>query len=241
MDIVKESFKRFTQNFIGSSFHMTNNVSIYKSGIDHWSMNYCFVDGEISDKDLNFIKEKFDVSGILFSKEKIDDHILEIESFHPVGPFPLMLREEVPDFYTAPVYDDMEILTVREYPMIFSDFLDVFCDIRNLNSDEIKQKINIDSLTKENHFFVAYMSDNPVGIFYAISNDFDAFIIDASVKESYRNTGVLNAMAKKAKEEALKNEILNFYSIPTSDFSVRVMDDQGYKTIGAYHFWQNVK
>lgn len=241
MDIVTNSFKQFTEIFNGASFHINNNVSIYKSGIDHWSMNFCFVSNYISDIDIDFIQNKFNINGTVFSSSNFNDEILRIEGLKPLGKFPIMLREEVPDFYKAPTYDDMEILSVSDYPMIFNDFVQVFCEIRGIDKKSFYNKINIDNLTNNNHFFVAYMSDIPVGTFYAISSNEDAFVLDASVKENYRNTGILNAMAKKAKEEALTKEIFNFYSIPTSEFSVRVMNDQGYKLTGTCFLWQNVK
>lgn len=241
MEIMANSFKQFTEMFNGASFHINNNVSIYKSGIDHWSMNFCFVSNEIVDSDIDFIKNKFDINGIIFSSTNFNEDILKIETLRPIGKFPIMLREEIPDFYKAPVYDDIEILSVSDYPMIFGDFIDVFSSVRGIEKDYINNKINIDNLKNNNHFFVAYMSDIPVGSFYAISNNEDAFTLDVSVKENYRNTGILNAMAKKAKEEALKKDIFNFYSIPTSEFSVRVMNDQGYKMIGSCFLWQNVK
>lgn len=241
MDIVTQSFKQFTELFTTSSFHMTQNVSIMKTGINHWSMNYCIINGPLENKDIEFIKNKFDVSGLLFSTYRILEEVSSIETVYPIAEFPFMLREEVPDFYKAPVYDDMEILSVSEYPLIFEDFIDVFCVTRELKKEEVKSKINIENLKNNNHFFVAYMSDIPVGIFYAISYEDNAFILSASVKENYRNTGILNAMAKKAKEEALKLDIYNFYALPTSEFSVRVMKDQGYKMIGSYYVWQNIK
>lgn len=241
MNIVKDSFKEFTENFIGSSFHMSNNVSIYKSGIDHWSMNFCFINGTVEDKELEFIEKKFDVPGTLFSINNKNNDLIDIDSMTFVGDFPFMLREEVPDFYKAPVYDDMEILSVSDYPMSFVDFVEVFCEIRKIDKDKTMNMIKKEQLKNNNHFFVAYMNDSPVGAFHAISHGENAFIMDALVKENYRNTGVLNAMAKKAKEEALRKEIFNFYSIPTSEFSVRVMNDQGYKPIGMYYLWQNSK
>lgn len=241
MDIVTKSFKEFSELFTSSSFHMRKNVSIMKTGIDHWSMNFCIINGDLEQADIDFIKNKFDVPGILLSAYQSDDRLWSIESLKPGEEFPFMKREEVPDFYKAPFYDDIEVLSVSEYPMIFSDFISMFCQIRSLDEETVMNKINIDKLKNNHHFFVAYMSDNPVGIFHAISDNEDAFIIESSVKENYRNTGVLNVMAKKAKEYALSRDLYNFYAIPTSEFSVKVMKEMGYYLIGTYHIWQNTK
>lgn len=237
MEIVKKSLKQFTENFVGSSFHMTQNVSIYKSGVDYWSMNFCFIEEGLKEKEIDFIKNKLDLQSVVISEKNIKEMLIEDDNFYFIAEIPLMIREEVPDFYKSPHYDDMEILAVSDYPMIFPDFIKVFAEVRDLDEEYLKNLINIENLTKNNHFFVAYMSEIPVGIFYAVSFDDNAFIIDASVKESYRNTGILNAMAKKAKEEALSREIFNFYSIPSSEFSVRVMNDQGYKPLKNYYVW----
>jgi len=220
---------------------MTPNVEIYKSGIDHWSMNFCFVSNELENSDIDFIRNKLDINSVIISSKNFDEKIWELDDIVSLGEFPFMLREEIPDFYKAPFYDDMEILSVAEYPMIFTDFIQVFSEVRGIEEKDIINMIDVENLKQNNHFFVSYMSDIPVGIFYAISNEDSAFIIDASVKESHRNTGILNAMAKKAKEEALSKEIFNFYSIPTSEFSVRVMNDQGYNLVGTFCLWQNVK
>jgi len=220
---------------------MTPNVEIYKSGIDNVSMNFCFVNNYIEESDINFINNKFDLNGFIFTSNNFHPDIFLIENLTPIGKFTLMMREEVPDFYRAPFYDDIEILSVEEYPMIFTDFIKVFSEVRGLDKEEITKSIDIENLKLNNHFFVAYMSDIPVGTLYAISNEDNAFVIDASVKENYRNTGILNALAKKAKEVVLSKEIFNFYAIPTSDFSLRVMNDMGFQVIDITFLWQKSK
>lgn len=220
---------------------MNKNVEIYKSGIDNVSMNFCFVKDYIEESDVDFINNKFNINGFIITSNNFHPDIYLVENLNPIGKFLLMLREEVPDFYRAPFYDDIEILSVEEYPMIFTDFIKVFSEVRGLDEEEVTRSIDIENLKLNNHFFVAYMSDIPVGTLYAISNQDNGFVIDASVKENYRNTGILNAMAKKAKEAVLFKEIFNFYAIPTSDFSLRVMNDMGFRPINVLFLWQKSK
>lgn len=241
MDIVRNSFKDFSKIFLDSSFHMKNGIEVFKTEVDHWSMNFCFIGGEVTGEGLTFIKEKLDVNSLIFCKSSISKELKDVQGIHYIGEFPYMERKESRESYYAPFYDDIEILTVREYPGAFKDFVKVFSEIRGLDESYLMSKINMSSLTTNNFFFVAYISNIPVGIFYAISYGENAFIVEASVKENYRNSGILTAMAKSAKEEAIKHGIYNFYTIPTSDFSIKVINEQGYNKIGSYHIWQNVK
>lgn len=238
MEIVKKSFKEFTENFKGSSFHFRNNVQIMKSNINKISCNFCFLENEILDDDINFIKDKLDIDSIIISKKQFN---LSLDNIYYIGEIPLMKREEIPDFYKAPHYDDIEILSVRDYPMIIKDYVEVFANIRGLEKDYVDSIFNYEGLKNNNHFFVAYLSENPAGIFHAVSYEDNAFIVGTGVKNQYRNSGLLTAMAKYAKESALNLEIYDFYALPTSEFSVRVMNDQGYKMIDSYHIWQNIK
>jgi hypothetical protein len=189
-----------------------------------------------SDKD--FLENKLDVNSMIFSKHYLDDEFLNSKNISYVGQYPFMLREEVPDFYKAPNYDDLEILSVEDYPMVIEDYIKIFSEARGMEKSVVKGFFDIQKLKNNNHFFVAYLSDNPAGIFYAISYEENAFVMEVSIKDQYKNSGILTAMAKAAKESALKKDILNFYSIPTSEFSVKVMTEQGYKVIGSYHVWR---
>lgn len=238
-DIVKDSFRQHISNFTGASFHIRKNVEIMKSGLNHYSCNFCFVGSELSSSDKDFIKDKLNTDAMIFSKHDINDDLLNFKKNYYLGKYPFMLRQEVPDFYKAPNYDDLEILSVEEYPMIIEDYIKIFGDARGIEKDVVKKSFNIERLKNNNHFFVAYLSDNPAGIFYAISHGEDAFVMEVFTKDQYKNSGLLTAMAKTAKEHALKKDVLNFYAIPTSEFSIKVMSDQGYKTIGFYHIWKS--
>jgi hypothetical protein len=237
-DIVKDSFRQHISNFTGASFHIRKNVEIMKSGLDHYSCNFCFVGSELSSSDKDFIKDKLNTDAIIFSKHNIKDDLSDFKKNYYLGKYPFMLRQEVPDFYKAPNYDDLEILSVEEYPMIIEDYIKIFSESRGMEKDVIKKSFSIERLKNNNHFFVAYLSDNPAGIFYAISYGENAFVMETFIKDQYKNSGLLTAMAKAAKEYALKKNMINFYAIPTSEFSVKVMGEQGYKVIGSYHMWR---
>jgi predicted ribosome-associated RNA-binding protein Tma20 len=239
MDKMQVSLKDLVKNFSGYSYHMKKNIEIVNSGIDHWSLNFCFTEKEISKEEAYFIKDKLNKRGLIISKELMNKELMETEGFKYVGKFPYMKREESKEFYKAPIYDDIEILSVTEHPMVFKDFLKVFSNVRSLDPYQVESLFKTENLSVDNHFFVAYASDTPVGILYAISYGNDAFIVEVSVKESHRDSGILNAMAKYAKEYAIGKGIFNFHSVPTSEFSTKVMYEHGYKTIGSYHFWQN--
>ena len=241
MDKIKNSFKDLSKNFTGYSYHMKKNTEIINTGIDHWSLNFCFIEGNLDQDQLNFIDNKINKKSLIISKEVVHKELMQKENFKYLGKFPYMKREESKEFYKAPVYDDIEILSVTDYPMVIKDFIKVFSEIRKLDENEVMSLFKIDQLSINNHFFVAYASDTPVGAFYAISYGEDAVVVEVSVKESHRNSGVLNAMAKYAKEYAIRNNLFNFYSIATSKFSAKVMESHGYRIMGFYHLWQNLE
>lgn len=236
--MIEEYFKEFVSIFKGASFHITPNVSIFKTGIDHWSLNFCFIKNQIEQKDIEFIRKKLDGPGLIFCQYNFSEEIFNVGQILYLGNFPLVKREEFPDFYKAPSYDDITILSVRHSPMIFDDFIDFFSNVRSIDKKETLDLINMDNLNINNHFFVAYMGDKVVGIFYFIRKEDTYFVIDSSIREDYENTGVYVAMLRAAKEEALKNEIFNYYSILTSDFSIRTAVNEGYELKNPYNIWK---
>jgi N-acetylglutamate synthase-like GNAT family acetyltransferase len=238
VDIVKEAIKQNVENFLESSFHVTKNIEIMKTNINNLSCNFCFINSSPSDQDIDFIKNKLNINAIILSKEYFN---LDIDGVSYISEIPLMKREEVPDFYKAPHYDNLEILNVKDYPGAIKDYVEIFAKVRGMEKDDIDKIFNYEGLKDNNHFFVAYLSENPAGFFHAINYGDSAFIMGTGVKNQYRNSGLLTAMAKSAKEYALNIGIYNFYALPTSEFSIRVMNDQGYKNIDSYHVWQNVK
>lgn len=228
-----DSYTENTKNFSNHSFHFKNGVHILNSGTQEVSNNIAIINDEYFDA--KFIKEKLVIPGIIYSQSyNVSVDLLEVftDKLNYLGQFPIMQRTETDLYYSAPHYDNIKIENSHYSEKVIKDFNNFL-----LEKKEIKEEL-IKNYDKENiHIFMCYMNDKPIAFLYAISFGEDAFILEVSVKEGHRNSGILTILSKYAKEYAVNHGIYNFYSIATSEYTVHSIQDQGHKMVDSLHIW----
>lgn len=230
-----DTFSEHISMFPDSEIHYKNGIKIMNGNAGSYMTNIMALNSIDLNKDVDFVKNKFKTPGIIFSQSyQIAPDLLAIfyDRLSYIGEFPVMERRESNDYYSAPHYDNISIENNHYNPLIIKDFTSLSLETKGIPNNDfvVSEKDNI-------HIFVCYASDKPIGYLYAISSEDRAFVVEAYVRDGYRNSGILTALAKHAKEYVVSHGIYNFYSIATSEYTVMTTKQEGHQMIGSLYIW----
>lgn len=233
LSLMKGYFKEYLSQFKNFSVYHEPGIEIYKSGIDSYTLNFIFIDSN----SLNTTSKTLPINGVIISDSNfIEDKIKFIfDNTKFINKLNLMYKNEKSNFYSPKFYDDIVIKYVND--LYKKDFFTIFAEAKNINYEFLNESMFVNGIPSNHHIFIAYFNKKPIGFFYAISYIDSAFTVDVFVKENYRDMGILNILTTKAKEFAIDNQIQNLYSIPTSQFSMKVVNNEQYSVVDTLYAW----
>lgn len=240
ISFIEKFFNDYVSVFEKKSYVFDDVANIYKSNLDCFSLNFAFINRKNVHDATLFIKNNFNYKGIIVSEDQlVQKELVSIygEKINYLGKLPLMEKIEKPEHYQSPFYDNVKIVKIGRDKISLLDFFEIFSNSKAVKKEYLESSMFVNGVPSNHHIFIAYLNEEPCGYFYAISNEKNAFTVDAYVKENYRNFGILNKLSKKAREVALQKEIYNLYTIPTSEFSMKTISAEGYIFKNFFHFW----
>ena len=213
-----------------SSYIQENGVFIAKSGINSHACNWIAIESQDPISQEEIVKNNFDCSGMIFGKQGCKQFIdtwAEKLGFKYAGRAPVVSKKQDIEDVVLKNYDNMRVERVfggRE----LQDFFNVFAETRNISIVDAKKMFpnEIDPII--HWLYVAYYLDRPAGIFTAVYTKNGGFIVDASVKENFRDSNVLTVLAERIAYDASNKGIFDYSAIVTSQFSYNVVNKHRY-------------
>lgn len=223
-----EISKIYYDQFMQTSLMEENNNILIKNTLMNTSI--AIINDDDFNKNIKFIN-KCPKNTLITNLEKNRNSVIESiddnNGIELVGVYPFMYASVKKDIYQIQYYDNISIERVQQNGYALKDYIDLLCQMKNVEY--------CDSLTNKNIFsskyftYVGYHNSVPSGIFSAVEYDGCAFIMNAFVLPRYRESGVLSALAKRARYDASINQIYEYATIAISDYSEKVLSHHGMK------------
>jgi hypothetical protein len=223
-----------------SFYHSDSQVTVARSPINNKSFNFATIDGFDPIHQEKTIVKNLKVDSFIFSHPSSKNAVgtwAEKRGLEYVGSAPLMTRLETNKHYRCPIYDSISFKLIQEEPTAISDYFKVVSEVRDIDQEELRKLFSVDIFQNNHYCLVAYYDGVPAGIFHAVTDGTQAFLVDACVLPSHQNSGLLKIMANYAKEHGAVNNILTYYAIITSPFSYNVVAQEGYRVESLCDIW----
>jgi len=226
-----------------SLYLQNKNITIAKSGIDHFSCNYVVIENPNTEDQKEVVENNFTGDGLIFSLEenkKSIDSWAEDLGFKYVGRAALVNKRQEPVQTEKKYYDNIRIEKVSNISSL-KDYINVFAETRGITTDEASKMLTEEFLNPIYFMYVAYYLDDPAGLFMAIRTGDGGITADVNVKERYRQSNLLKLLAEEAQNDAINHKAYDYSALVTSNFSYSVVIKHGYALEAYCDMWRRVE
>lgn len=236
----------FYRNVLGSKKDLFfENMSLIISGILLPSFNFCFISGNLEEKELKALEKTWRGPMILvtdmeknFTHQKYFYHM----GFQKYMSFPILYKKLLlEDFIWGNEQiqnvQDIEIKRVSNISEL-KDFSNVVSKVFNMESKLIIKAMKKNIIDEESsNLYVGYHNKKPICTVASLNHENKSFIWNMAILPEFRNFNLMKKMGYKMFEDNFEKNILDTYTFTTTEETEGLFKKMGAKEVGSVYLW----
>lgn len=212
-----------------SDSKINGGMGIYQclSEINNYYFNYIFIDNYFSSNKNPLEDANKDLVVLSFpEKRKNISQWSDKNKFLGTG---AIMTKHSNTYKSIEVSNDINLIKVHKDISYLNDYIVLLSQVKSINKENLSKMFNKDYIKSSNiHMYLAYLNDKPVGALAAVIIDNCAFSVDSAILEEHRNTKILTSLGEFAMQEGIENNISKYSCLVTSQYTMKLVEKQGY-------------
>lgn len=227
-EIFKSAYRRYYCQSKKSIIKNNIGIDIYLSGIDNYYFNYAFIDNHFNNHDmLNNLNQNMAIFSFPEKRENIS-MLLSKNNFLGTGAIMTKNLYEMP--YNPQILDNIKIIKINQDMAYLNDYTTLLSKVKKCDKNKLEKIFNKEYIETSNiHMYLGYLGEEPVGALAACIIDDCAFSVDSAIIENHRNEKILTSLGEFAMQDGVEQNIKKYSCLVTSQYTMKLVEKQGYK------------
>ena len=236
----------FYRNVLGAKQDLFfENMSLIISGILLPSFNFCFISGNLQEKELKALEKTW--RGPMILVTDMEKNFTHQKHFYHMGfqkyiSFPILYKRLLSEDFIwgneqIQNVQDIEIKRVSNSSEL-KDFSNVVSKVFNMDSKLIIKAMKKNIINEESsNLYVGYHNKKPICTVASLNHENKSFIWNMTILPEFRQSNLMKKMGYKMFEDNFEKNILDTYTFTTTEETEGLFKKMGAKEVGSVYLW----